>query len=101
MLGPARGVGPALGQQPTAPAAAVKKPVEELERDRVERDTLCPGAAGGVGSRHAASMDGGGREGILGSREERGQYDPEQKAFELAERAPESEGTMSGRDICL
>lgn len=41
------------------------------------------------------------REGILGSREERAQYDPEQKAFELAERAPESEGTMSGREICL
>lgn len=80
---------------------AAEKPVEELERHHVKEDTLRSGAAGGAGSWCAASINRGGREGILGSREERTQYDPKQKALELAETAPESEGTMGGREICL
>ncbi|KAK4824262.1 hypothetical protein QYF61_012528 [Mycteria americana] len=78
---------------PTATEVAAEKPVEELERHHVEQDTLCSRAAGGVGSRHTASINRGGREGVLGSREERAQYDPKQKALELAKTAPESEGT--------
>ena len=40
------GSGASSCRQPTAPEVAAKKPIEELERHHVERDTLCSGVQG-------------------------------------------------------
>lgn len=74
---------------------AAEKPVEELEKHRIEQDILCSGAAQRAGSRHTASIHGGEREVLLESQKEQAQYDSKKKALELDESTPENDSTMS------